>query len=96
MMLTILVMGNLLIPVALAARRIYAHRPFPWNWVLFAPFQLAYAFFCAVGTVVLLQITKIDPESFRPAFAHTGYLVVVIVLVVSVITFAIEQFARRL
>ena len=96
MMLTVLTMGNLLAPVAFAGRRIYADRPCPWNWVLFAPVQLALAFLCAVGTVIFLQITKIDPESFRLAFARSGYLVVVLFLVASVISFAIEQFARRL
>lgn len=96
MMLTIMIIGNLLGPLGFATRRIYADRPFPWNWVLFAPVQLAFAFLCAVGTVIFLQTTKIDPESFRPAFARTGYLVVILFLVVSVISFAIEQFARKL
>jgi phosphoserine phosphatase RsbU/P len=96
MMLTIVTIGNLLIPVALATRLIYQDRPFPWNWVLFVPVQLAFAFLCAVGTVIFLEITKIDPESFRAAFARSGYLVIVLVLVVSVITFAIEQFSRKL
>src|SRR5215467_7586715 len=96
MMATVLTMGNLLAPVAFAARRIYADRPFPWNWVLFAPVQLAFAFLCAVGTVIFLQITRIDPESFRIAFARSGYLAVVLFLVVSVSSFVIEQFSRRL
>jgi serine phosphatase RsbU (regulator of sigma subunit) len=96
MMVTVLTMGNLLAPLAFRARRIYRDRPFPWNWVLFAPVQLAFAFLCAVGTVIFLQVTKIDPESFRLAFARSGYLVVVLFLVASVISFAIEQFTRRL
>lgn len=96
MMLTVLIIGNLIAPVAFATRRIYADRPFPWNWVLFAPVQLVFAFLCAVGTVIFLRITRIDPEPFPVAFARFGYLVLVLCLVVSVISFAIEQFARKL
>lgn len=43
-----------------------------------------------------LQITDIDAESFPVAFARTGYLPVVLVLVVSMITFVIALFLRKL
>ena len=31
-----LTVGNLVIPLALASRRLYVTRPFPWNWVHFS------------------------------------------------------------
>jgi phosphoserine phosphatase RsbU/P len=96
MMLAVLTVGNLLLPVALAIRRIYANRPFPWNWVLFVPVQLGFGFLCAFGSIVLLQVTKIDPEPFWTLFGHFGSLAIVVVLLVNIVMFAMEQFQRKL
>jgi serine phosphatase RsbU (regulator of sigma subunit) len=96
MMLSILVVGNLVIPIAFAVRRIYVGRPFPWNWVLFFPVQIAFGFVCAVGCVIFLQWTKIDPEPFGVLFGHIGYLTVVVVVIANIIMFAVEEFSRKL
>jgi hypothetical protein len=60
MMIAILTVGNLLIPLAILCRRIYATRPFPWNWVVFIPVQIMFGFLCAFGSIVFLQYTGID------------------------------------
>jgi hypothetical protein len=36
-MIASLTVGNLLIPLQFACRRVYAAGPFPWNWVAFFP-----------------------------------------------------------
>ncbi len=95
-MMAIFVVGNLVIPLAFVIRRIYVPRPFPWNWVLFLPVQIGFGFVCAVGSIVLLQLTKVDPEPFWILFHRFGYLTIVVVLVVNVVMFTIEQFQRKL
>lgn len=96
MMLAILTMGNLLIPLAFLCRRIYATRPYPWNWVLFLPVQIGFGFVCAVGSIVFLQLTKLDPEPFWIVFEQFGYLTMVVVLVVNVVMFAVEEVQKKL
>ncbi len=96
MMLSILTVGNLLIPLAFLCRRIYVTRPFPWNWVLFFPVQIMFGFVCAVGSIVLLQLTKLDPEPFWIIFGQFGYLTIVVVVVATTIMFAGEEFQRKL
>jgi sigma-B regulation protein RsbU (phosphoserine phosphatase) len=95
-MLSTLTVGNLVSPIPFAARRIYVGRPFPWNWVLFFPVQIAFGFVCAVGSVILLQWTKIDPEPFGVVFQRTGYLAILVVVIVTIILFAAEEFSRKL
>jgi sigma-B regulation protein RsbU (phosphoserine phosphatase) len=95
-MLATLTVGNLLVPVAFAGRRIYVARPFPWNWVLFLPVQIAFGFLCAVGSILLLQWTRIDTEPFWKVFQQIGYMCMVIVLVATGIAYAIEEFSRKL
>ena len=34
-MIASLTVGNVLIPLSIASRRLYVPRPFPWNWVAF-------------------------------------------------------------
>jgi phosphoserine phosphatase RsbU/P len=96
MMLSIFTVGNLVIPLAFLARRIFVPRPFPWNWVLFFPVQIMFGFVCAWGSIVLLQVTKIDPEPFRILFAQFGYLTIVVVVVANAVMFAFEEFQRKL
>lgn len=96
MMLSILTVGNLVIPLAFLIRRAYADRPFPWNWVIFFPVQIAFGFICAVGSILFLQLTKIDPQSFGILFRQIGYLCIVVVVIANVIMFSIEQFSRKL
>lgn len=95
-MLSVLIVGHLLVPVAFLARSVYVNRPFPWNWILFTPVQLGFGLLCAVGSTIFLQLSKIDPEPFHVVFGRVGYMVVVIVLVVNVVLFANEQFSRKL
>jgi hypothetical protein len=51
-MVAMLTVGNLLIPFAFLCRRVYADRPFPWNWMLFFPVQIMFGFFCACGSIL--------------------------------------------
>ncbi len=95
-MLAILTVGNLVIPLAFAVRRVYVPRPFPWNWILFVPVQIGFGFVCAVGSIFLLQLTKVDPEPFWTVYARMGNLTIVVVLVSNVVLFAIEQVQQKL
>ena len=95
-MLAIFTIGNLVTPLALLVRRIYVRRSFPWNWIVLVPVQIGFGFICAVGSIVLLQVTKIDQEPFRAAFRRMGYLAIVVVLVANVVGFAVEEFQRKL
>jgi sigma-B regulation protein RsbU (phosphoserine phosphatase) len=96
MMLAILTVGNLVIPLAFIARRIYVTLAFPWNWVLFFPVQIMFGFVCAIGSIVLLQITRIDAEPFWIIFRQFGYLTIVVVVVANAVMFAAEEFQRKL
>jgi phosphoserine phosphatase RsbU/P len=91
-----LTVGNLVIPLAFAGRKIYAGRRFPWNWVLFFPVQLIFGFICAAATIFLLQWTGIDPHRFGDMFREFGYFAMVVVLVVNVLLFGFEQYQRKL
>ena len=48
-MIATLTVGNLLIPLSFASRRLYVSRPFPWNWIVFFPVQIVFGVICAVG-----------------------------------------------
>lgn len=91
-----LTVGNLLIPLAWACRRVYATRAFPWNWVLFFPVQIALGFVCSVGLVLILQWTGIDREPFWTVFGRLGSLVIVVVMVTNAITFMVDQYHQKL
>ena len=96
MMFALLTVGNLLIPLAFAVRRLFADRPFPWNWIVFFPVQIGFGLLCGVGCAVLLQLTKVDPEPFGAVFKRVGYLCIVVVVVANVIMYSIEQVQRKL
>ena len=96
MMTAILTVGNLLIPLAIISRRIYATRPFPWNWVVFFPVQIMFGFLCAFGSIAFLQVARIDRDPFRILFAQIGYMTIVVAVVSNVIMFAVEEFQKKL
>ena len=95
-LLSTLTVGNLVIPIAFAARRIYVGRPFPWNWALFLHVQIVFGFVCAVASIIFLRWTKIDPEPFWVLFRHIGYLAMVVAVIANIVGFAIEEFSRKL
>jgi phosphoserine phosphatase RsbU/P len=95
-MIATLTVGNLVIPLVFASRRLYVARPFPWNWVTFFPVQIVFGLICAVGSILFLQWTKIDPEPFSVLFARIGYFCIVIVVVANVVGFGVEQIHRKL
>jgi sigma-B regulation protein RsbU (phosphoserine phosphatase) len=95
-LLASLTVGNLLIPLAWACRRVYAKRAFPWNWVLFFPVQIALGFVCSVGLVLILQWSGIDREPFGTVFGRLGALVIVVVVVTSAIRFMVDQYHQKL
>lgn len=88
--------GNLLLPLALGSRRLYVGRPRPWNWVAFFPVQVVFGVICAVASILFLQLTKIQAEPFSFLFAKIGYFCIVVVVIVNVIEFGIEELQRSL
>jgi sigma-B regulation protein RsbU (phosphoserine phosphatase) len=95
-MIASLTVGNLLVPLQLACRRLYVTRPFPWNWVAFFPIQLMFGVICAVAAILFLQLTKVDRESFSFLFARIGYFVIVVTVVSNVVLFGVEELQRKL
>jgi phosphoserine phosphatase RsbU/P len=95
-MIASLTVGNVLIPLAFASRRLYVTRPFPWNWVAFFPVQIVIGVICAVGVIVFLELTKIDPEPFSSSFTRSGYFVIVVTVVTNVVLFGVEEVQRKL
>jgi len=95
-LLASLTVGNLLIPLAWACRRVFATRAFPWNWVLFFPVQIALGFVCSVGLVLIFQWTGIDREPFWTVFGRLGSLVIVVVVVTGAIWFMVDQYHQKL
>ncbi len=91
-----LTVGNLVIPLAFASRRLFVTRPFPWNWIVFFPVQIVFGMICAVGSILFLQLTRIDPEPFSVLFAKIGYFTIVVVLIATTVGFGIEEFQRKL
>lgn len=95
MMLSILTVGNLLIPLAFAARRLYVSRAYPWNWIVFVPVQIGFGFLCGAASIVLLQVTRLDTKPFWELFRQIGYLCIVVVLVSNVVMFGVEKLKER-
>jgi sigma-B regulation protein RsbU (phosphoserine phosphatase) len=95
-MIASLTVGNLLVPLQLACRRLYVTRPFPWNWVAFFPIQLMFGVICAVAAILFLQLTKVDRESFSFLFARIGYFIIVVTVVSNVVLFGVEELQRKL
>ena len=90
-MIASLTVGNLLIPLQFACRRLYVARPFPWNWVAFLPVQIMFGVICAVSAILFLQLTKIDREPFSFLFARIGYFVIVVAVVTNVVLYGVEE-----
>jgi sigma-B regulation protein RsbU (phosphoserine phosphatase) len=95
-MIASLTVGNVLIPLAFASRRLYVTRLFPWNWVAFIPVQIVIGVICAVAVILFLELTKVDPEPFSSSFTRFGYFVIVVTVVTNVIGFGVEQVQRKL
>jgi phosphoserine phosphatase RsbU/P len=95
-LLCILVVANLLVPFATVGRHIYEHRPFPWNWILFLPMQLALGLASAMGSVLLLRWTGLDPQPFWTIFREFGPFIIVICMVVGVVMFGVDHVQRKL
>jgi len=95
-MIASLTVGNLIIPLQFACRRLYVACPFPWNWVAFLPVQIMFGVICAVSAILFLQLTKIDREPFSFLFARIGYFVIVVAVVTNVVLFGVEEFQRKL
>jgi sigma-B regulation protein RsbU (phosphoserine phosphatase) len=95
-MLAILTVGNLLVPLSLGSRRLYVGLPFPWNWIAFFPVQIIFGVICAVSSILFLHVTKIDREPFSLLFGRIGYFCIVIVVIVNVIGFGVEELQRNL
>lgn len=95
-MVAIFTVGNLVVPLALASRRLYVGRLVPWNWLAFFPVQIMFGLICAVFTILFLQMTKIEAEPFSLLFAKIGYFCIVVVVIVNVISFGIEELQRSL
>ena len=95
-MIASLTVGNLLIPLQTACRRLYVARPLPWNWVAFFPVQLMFGVICAVAAILFLQLTKVDRESFSILFSKIGYFVILVAVVTNVVLFGAEELQRKL
>jgi phosphoserine phosphatase RsbU/P len=95
-MIATLTVGNLVIPLIFASRRLYVTRPFPWNWVAFFPVQIILGVICAVASIVFLQMTKIDTAPFSVLFARRGYFCIVVVVIANIIAFGVEELQRKL
>lgn len=95
-MVATLTVGNLVGPFVFAGRRLYVTRPFPWNWVVFFPVQIAVGVICAVGSILFLQLTRIVTEPFPVLFAKIGYFCIVIVVIANIIGFGVEELQRKL
>ena len=95
-MIASLTVGNLIIPLQFACRRLYVACPFPWNWVAFLPVQIMFGVICAMSAILFLQLTKIDREPFSFLFARIGYFVIVVAVVTNVVLFGVEEFQRKL
>lgn len=91
-----LTLGNLLVPLGLACRLVYASRPFPWNWVLFFPAQIALGFVCSIGLVFILRWMRVDREPFWTAFGRVGPLVTVVVVATGAIMFMVDRHHQKL
>jgi phosphoserine phosphatase RsbU/P len=95
-MIASLTVGNLLFPLQFAGRRLYAKRPFPWNWVAFFPIQLIFGLVCAVAVILVLQAAKVDREPFSVQLTSFGYFVIVVAVVTNVVLFGVEEVQRKL
>jgi sigma-B regulation protein RsbU (phosphoserine phosphatase) len=91
-----LTVGNLVVPLSFGSRRLYVGRPLPWNWVAFFPIQIIFGLICAVSSILFLQLTKIDPEPFWSLFSKIGYFCIVVVVIVNVIAYGVEELQRKL
>lgn len=95
-LLSCLTVGNCVIPLAFLIRHAYVKRPYPWNWIIFIPVQFSFGIVCAIGSILLLQFTKIDPEPFWVVYGRMGNLTIIVVLVVAGTMYGIEQVQQKL
>ncbi len=95
-LLATLTVGNLVVPLVFASRRLYVTRPFPWNWVAFLLVQIVLGVICAAGSILFLQWTKIEPEPFSLLFSKIGYFCIVVVMIANVTGFGVEELQRKL
>lgn len=96
MLLSFLVVGNVLFPVAYGGYQLCARQRFPWNWVIFLPMQLLFGLLCAVASIFFLQVTGIYRVPFRQQFAEFGAFTMVIALVSNLIYYGASELQRKL
>ncbi|HEY6388429.1 MAG TPA: SpoIIE family protein phosphatase [Candidatus Acidoferrum sp.] len=92
----ILVVGNAMYALLLSGGRIYRHRPFPWNWVLYIPLLVFGAFLSACASVALLRWMHVSVGPYWQVFHASWKFVVVACMVGGIAGYAVLQIQERL
>ena len=92
----ILVVGNAMYALLLFGSRIYDHRPFPWNWILYIPLLAFGAFLSAFASVALLRWMHPSVGPYWPLFHAIWKIVVVACMVGGIAGYAVLKIQARL
>lgn len=91
----ILVVGNTMYALLFFGSRIYTHRPFPWNWILYIPLLAFSAFLSAFVAAALLRWMH-PVGSYWQVFRASWKINVVACMVGGIAAYAVLQIQARL
>ena len=92
----ILVVGYALYALLLFGSRIYDHRPFPWNWILYIALLAFGAFLSAFATVALLRWMHPSMGPYWQVFRASWKITVVACMVGGIAGYAVLEIQERL
>ncbi len=92
----VLTIGNLMYVLQTLAGRLYDHRPFPWNWLMYLPTLTAVSFAGALAAVAMLRWTRTDMAPYWDIFHQSWKIIMVVSMGAGVVGYAVQGVQRKL
>lgn len=96
LLVCVVVVGNVIIPVAWACWSFIGKFSAPWNWLVFLPAQGFFSLICALSSVMFLKWGKYDTRFFWSVFSDVGPLTIVICMSTGIVILAVGEVQKKL
>lgn len=96
LLICVIVVGNVIIPVAWVCWAFIARFSAPWNWLAFLPAQGFFSLICASSSAVFLKLSKYDTRPFWTVFRDVGPLTIVVCMAGGIMILAAGEVQKKL
>jgi phosphoserine phosphatase RsbU/P len=96
LLICVIVVGNVIIPVAWVCWAFIARFSAPWNWLVFLPAQGFFSLICASSSVAFLKLSKYDTRPFWAVFRDVGPLTIVVCMAGGIMILAVGEVQKKL